>query len=82
MIDKKTDCGFRYIVVYAVLMCFFLALINLLSRVEEVERKRYDEKIKAIEKEIRLIKTDIDILENGFDYYDGSAEEETEVSDF
>lgn len=23
MIDKKTDCGFRYIVVYAVLMCFF-----------------------------------------------------------
>jgi hypothetical protein len=55
MIDKKTDCGFRYIVVYAVLMCFFLALINLLSRVEEVERKRYDEKIKAIEKEIRLI---------------------------
>lgn len=56
----------RYFIVALILICFLLGMANLLDRVKTLEKQSL--KIKAIESDIRIIKQDIFILENGFDY--------------
>lgn len=62
----KDDTYFRYFIVALILICFLLGMANLLDRVKTLEKQSL--KIKAIESDIRIIKQDIFILENGFDY--------------
>lgn len=62
----KDDMYLRYFIVALILICFLLGMANLLDRVQTLEKQSL--KIKAIESDIRIIKQDIFILENGFDY--------------
>ena len=62
----KDDMYLRYFIVALILICFLLGMANLLDRVKTLEKQSL--KIKAIESDIRIIKQDIFILENGFDY--------------
>lgn len=62
----KDDTYLRYFIVALILICFLLGMANLLDRVKTLEKQSL--KIKAIESDIRIIKQDIFILENGFDY--------------
>lgn len=62
----KDDMYLRYFIVALILICFLLGMANLLDRVRTLEKQSL--KIKAIESDIRIIKQDIFILENGFDY--------------
>ena len=62
----KDDMYRRYFIVALILICFLLGMANILDRVKTLEKQSL--KIKAIESDIRIIKQDIFILENGFDY--------------
>ena len=62
----KDDMYLRYFIVALILICFLLGMANILDRVKTLEKQSL--KIKAIESDIRIIKQDIFILENGFDY--------------
>lgn len=75
----KDDTYIRYFVVFLVMICFLLGMANLLDRVKAIEKQKNDLKIKVIESDIRKIKQDIFILENGFDY--GIEEESEDVEE-
>lgn len=73
------DTYIRYFVVFLVMICYLLGMANLLDRVSAIEKQKNDLKIKVIESDIRKIKQDIFILENGFDY--GIDEESESVEE-